>query len=93
MKDLGFTYLGLEENTIKNQLAIYPNPATGPVTIEMGVAGDYNLILMDPRGSKILSKEFNGSTTLDMKDQATGTYILQVISKATGEKFNRLIKR
>ena len=82
-----------QENTIKNQLAIYPNPATGPVTIEMGVAGDYNLILMDPRGSKILSKEFNGSTTLDMKDQATGTYILQVISKATGEKFNRLIKR
>lgn len=93
VKDIQFTALGLEENTLQNQMSIYPNPASGPVTIEMGVSGDYSLILMDQKGSKLLSKEFNGSTVLDMKDHAAGTYILQVISKATGEKISRLIKR
>lgn len=92
VKDLNFTSLGLEENTLQN-LAIYPNPATGPVTIELSVPGDYSLILMDQKGSRILSKEFHTATVLDMKDQSAGTYILQVISKATGEKTSKLLKR
>ena len=91
-KDLNFT-AGLEDNPTKPGIAVYPNPSNGPVTIEMSKSGEYSLVLMDAKGSEITSYEFDTSTTLDLKDQAQGTYILQVVSKATGEKFNKLIKR
>jgi aminopeptidase N len=91
VKDLNFT-AGIEDFTDKSRISVYPNPSTGPITIEMATSGDYSLVLMDAKGSEITSKEFNGMTTLDLKGQAQGTYILQVVSKTTGEKFSRLIK-
>ncbi|WP_341904442.1 M1 family aminopeptidase [Fluviicola taffensis] len=92
VKDINFT-AGIEDNPNKARISVFPNPSNGPVTIEMGTAGDYSLLLMDSKGSVITSNEFKNSTTLDMKTQAQGTYILQVVSKSTGEKFNKLIKR
>lgn len=91
-KDLNFT-VGIEDNPNKPRISVFPNPSNGPVTIEMGTFGDYSLTLMDAKGSIIISQDFNSWTTLDLKNQAQGTYILQVVSKATGEKFNELIKR
>lgn len=92
VKDANFT-AGIEDVSNKARISVFPNPSNGPVTIEMGTSGDYTLVLMDSKGSLIHSQEFNSWTTLDLKNQAQGTYILQVVSKATGEKFNKLIKR
>ena len=92
VKDLNFT-AGIEDIADKSRVSVYPNPSNGPITIEMTTSGDYSLVLMDAKGSVITSKEFNGVTALDLKNQAQGTYILQVVSKTTGEKFSRLIKR
>lgn len=92
VKDINFT-AGIEDNPNKARISVFPNPSNGPVTIEMGTSGDYSLLLLDSKGSAITSQEFNSWTTLDLKNQAQGTYILQVVSKTTGEKFNKLIKR
>lgn len=92
VKDVNFT-AGLEDNPNKPRISVYPNPSNGPVTIEMGEPGDYSLVLADSKGSAITAYDFNGWTSLDLKNQAQGTYILQVISKVTGEKFSKLIKR
>lgn len=92
VKDVNFT-AGLEDNPNKPRISVYPNPSNGPVTIEMGKSGDYSLVLTDSKGSAITAYNFNSWTTLDLKNQAQGTYILQVTSKTTGEKFSKLIKR
>jgi len=92
VKDANFT-AGLEDYPNKPRITVFPNPSNGPVTIQMGEFGDYSLLLMDSKGSEITSCDFNSWTTLDFKNEAQGTYILQVISKTTGEKFTRLIKR
>lgn len=91
-KDLNFT-AGVTFYDNKSGISVYPNPSNGPVTVEMGEFGSYSLVLMDAKGSLITSYEFDSWTTLDLKNQVQGTYILQVVSKATGEKFNKLIKR
>lgn len=92
VKDVNFT-AGIEDNPNKPRISVFPNPSNGPVTITMGTFGDYSLVLMDAKGSIITSQEFTSWTTLDLKNEAQGTYILQVVSKTTGEKFNELIKR
>jgi aminopeptidase N len=92
VKDLNFT-VGIEDNPNKARIQVFPNPSNGPLTIEMGTFGEYSLVLMDAKGSVITSREFNSITTLDLKNEAQGTYILQVVSKATGEKFTEMIKR
>lgn len=92
VKDLNFT-VGIEDNPSKPRIEVFPNPSNGPVTVVMGTFGDYSLVLMDSKGSVITSREFNSWTTLDLKNEAEGTYILQVVSKSSGEKFTELIKR
>ncbi|MDF3025914.1 MAG: Peptidase rane alanine aminopeptidase [Fluviicola sp.] len=91
VKDLNFT-VGIEDNPNKPRISVFPNPSNGPVTIEMRASGDYSLVLMDSKGSVIASREFNSWTVLDLKNEAQGTYILQVVSKDSGEKFTELIK-
>lgn len=91
VKDLNFT-AGIEDNPNKPRISVFPNPSNGPITIEMGTSGDYSLVLMDSKGSVITSREFNSWTVLDLKNEAQGTYILQVVSKDSGEKFTELIK-
>ncbi len=92
VKDLNFT-AGIEDNPNKARITVFPNPTNGPITIEMGTWGDYKLVLMDCKGSIITSHEFNSWTSLDLKNEAQGTYILQVVSITNGEKFNEIIKR
>jgi len=91
-KDVTFT-AGLSENPYNPEISIYPNPTNGPVQVIMAKSGEYSLVLMDAKGSVITSYEFESETTVDLKNQAQGTYILQVVSKTTGEKFHKLIKR
>ncbi|AEA45882.1 M1 family aminopeptidase [Fluviicola taffensis] len=93
VKDANFT-AGIKENPNRPSISIYPNPTNGPITIEMANHwGDFHLALMDHKGGLILSKDFTSWTTLDLKEYAQGTYILQVTDIKSGEVFSKLIKR
>jgi hypothetical protein len=93
VKDAGFT-AGISDKELNPAISIYPNPTKDFVTIEMENASDsYELTLLDNKGRFILSQSFTHSATLNLEKQASGTYILQVLSKTTGDKFSKLIKR
>lgn len=91
--DTNFT-AGITENQQANTISVYPNPTSSYVTIEMEQGqGSYELVLLDSRGRFVLSQDFNHSATLDLKDYASGTYILQIRNTASGERYSKLIKR
>jgi hypothetical protein len=93
VKDAGFT-AGISESAFIPAVSIYPNPTKDFVTIEMENTSDsYELTLLDNKGRLVLSQTFTHSATLNLEKQASGTYILQILSKTTGEKFSKLIKR
>jgi aminopeptidase N len=84
---------GLTNASVKPLVNIYPNPSDGPLTVEMNTPGNYYLLLLDSKGSRIISQHFTNSTLLDLSNQVKGTYILQIISESCGEKITRLINR
>lgn len=93
VKDNNFT-AGISENAAASNISVYPNPTSSYVTIEMkNATGNYELILLDSKGRSVLSQSFDHSATLDLKDYASGTYILQVRNLTSGERYSKLIKR
>lgn len=93
VKDNNFT-AGISENAAVSTISVYPNPTSSYVTIEMKNTNEnYELILLDSKGRSVLSQNFDHSTTLDLKDYASGTYILQVKNLVNGERYSKLIKR
>lgn len=84
---------GLTSTLSKPRVNIYPNPSDGPLTVDMNTSEKYDLLLMDSKGSRVISSHFTGSATLDLKNLVKGTYILQIISQTSGEKITRLIGR
>ncbi len=70
----------LEKNTI--QARIYPNPASGIITIEVK-SGDPSgsIAIHSISGQKMISEQFNGSNTrLDVSGFAKGIYFVSVTS-------------
>ncbi len=93
VRDNNFT-AGISENAHSSNISVYPNPTSSYVTIEMkNAAENYELILLDSKGRSLLSQKFDHSATLDLKDYASGTYILQVRNLVSGERYSKLIKR
>lgn len=91
--DNNFT-AGIAENQQANTISVYPNPTSSSVTIDMNQApGSYELVLLDSKGRFVLSQDFQHTATLDLKDYASGTYILQIRNTVSGERYSKLIKR
>jgi hypothetical protein len=66
-----------------SSMKIYPNPFTGPVTIDMGesIHGSYMLSIYNIQGSLIIQKEINESkTVINLSDLVPGSYLLKVNS-------------
>lgn len=69
---LGYTPVGITENTISTGFTLYPNPnSTG--LLHSSQKGNY--ILRDLQGRRI--KEFYNSKSLDLSQIQSGTYIVQ----------------
>lgn len=89
--DANFT-VGIEEADAVESIVISPNPANGPFTITSVSGESCSYSIIDGRGRVIQSGNFNGTTTIDLGAEATGTYMIQV--KGTSSEFvsRKLVK-
>ncbi|RYD93794.1 MAG: T9SS type A sorting domain-containing protein, partial [Sphingobacteriales bacterium] len=87
-----------EEST--SSVSAYPNPFVGSfnVSINSRSAGLYSLVLLTTNGQRVYYKEVSkpiGTLTesINVRSLPAGTYVLQIISKATGNKtVHRVVK-
>lgn len=83
--------VGLEEHSLSG-VKIYPNPSEGLVTIDFSQLGESNaqIQVTDARGTLIESKMVHElSTTLDLRQQASGLYFVEV-SNARGREVYKI---
>jgi hypothetical protein len=87
--------VGFEETIVEN-LAIYPNPTSGMLNIKFDAEkqGDIQVKLISVNGQVIFNKEISGvlgqyNYSFDISDQAKGIYLLSIVSD--NEKIDRKI--
>ncbi len=87
--------VGFEETIVEN-LAIYPNPTTGILNIKFDAEkqGDIKVKLISVNGQVIFNKEISGVSgqynySFDISNQAKGIYLLSIVSD--NEKIDRKI--
>ncbi|MGZ3866016.1 MAG: T9SS type A sorting domain-containing protein, partial [Bacteroidia bacterium] len=69
---------------IKNtgrQFALYPNPATDLLSVELSVSGNYTVQIINISGEVVLSQMINSTAKIDVKDLAAGIYTVNIIGK------------
>jgi hypothetical protein len=79
--------VGLEENKLDHEIAIFPNPATNQATIEISgsVNNDAQLVMYDIMGRQVLSEKMNASdyfaeSYIDLSALNKGTYLVKIIT-------------
>jgi hypothetical protein len=68
---------GLEELTKESGMSIYPNPADGSTRVIMN--GEFDLVIVDPVGKKIVSARMKESDLIDTSQLSNGIYFLRLI--------------
>jgi hypothetical protein len=69
--------VGIDEISKKDDVKIYPNPASNVLTIECTVQGA-ELKMMDVLGNEIKKEKFNNKTQIDVSDLKQGVYFLNI---------------
>ncbi|WP_430810867.1 MULTISPECIES: Ig-like domain-containing protein [unclassified Carboxylicivirga] len=81
----------LSDNTSKNRVLVYPNPASDNITIQ-GLWGETSLLIYNLMGSLVLNQVFdayeNGSATVSVDHLAKGTYLL-IVTDETGMRITK----
>lgn len=77
------------EDPWSEDVLVYPNPTSGPVTIESPLKGYDQLRLLDLNGQVLLDQTFTGKSTIDMEKYRDGLYILELRTK--NEKITRRV--
>ena len=75
--DKGCHARGIDEISKKDDVKIYPNPASNVLTIECTVQGA-ELKMMDVLGNEIKKEKFNNKTQIDVSDLKQGVYFLNI---------------
>ena len=87
--------LGIEDNSIKLELAAYPNPTTNYLTLNVGKAelSILNFQLYDMGGKLIESNKITSTTeTIRMENLPSSTYFLKVTNNNKEVKSFKIIK-
>lgn len=79
-------YVGLFEAKNYQTLAMYPNPASSFVNVQVG-AGNHAIVVYDITGKALITQTATGTTTIDVSALNKGLYFLQV----DGNKAARLV--
>ncbi len=90
--------IGLQSNSVEKEILIYPNPATGNVTINLGV-----LTASELKGTEVIIYSVTGerlaniqpqenAILLDVSKYAKGTYIINVVNKNQSVKKKLVIQ-
>lgn len=91
---LGATECGVPVASVKdfnkNQLRLFPNPASGIVSVAMAGAESYSVINI--QGQVLLKGSLNGSNSIDISALAAGTYIIKVTDGNGASVSGKIIK-
>lgn len=79
-------YVGLFEAKNYQTVAMYPNPASSFVNVQVG-AGNHTIVVYDITGKALINQTATGTTTIDVSALNKGLYFLQV----DGNKAARLV--
>lgn len=78
---------------LENQIAIYPNPSEGKITIKIPTESG-TLIVTDMQGKQVGSYELlHSSTTLDMIEYPTGLYHLHITTPSKTYMFKLVLNK
>jgi hypothetical protein len=72
---------GIKENSVKENISVYPNPATSTLTVETNdiLFNTCNLQLFDIMGNLLLEKSLiNNKTNIDISSFPSGVYAVEV---------------
>ena len=75
---------------VRNELAVYPNPSAGIVTLP-ATLGDVHYRLLNTIGQTLLSGQATGNDQLDLTKLAKGTFFLELTGEA-GRTTQRLVR-
>ena len=75
---------------LRNELAVYPNPSAGIVTLP-ATLGDVHYRLLNTIGQTLLSGQATGNDQLDLTKLAKGTFFLELTGEA-GRTTQRLVR-
>lgn len=81
---LDYEVTGISEGNAAQEVSVYPNPVTNLLHIEWEKTRQFEVMLYDMAGRKIISKNSSGPQySLEMEQVEHGTYILHVESKGS----------
>jgi len=85
--------VGIDGNSINNQVYIYPNPNKGIVNVELGTLTNTTIKVVNVTGQTVYLKEGVNSNKYQFElNEAKGVYFIEVISGDKRQKF-KLIKK
>lgn len=80
-------FLGVED-FIKNNLKIYPNPASTQITIKGDFVADKNISIYNMLGQQVMKNRLNSNeNVIDISNLALGVYTIQFNETGTSVKF------
>lgn len=82
----------IEDNNIKDEILIYPNPTTNFVTIEFNESKEKNYIVSNYLGEIIEQGTVNNKETLNFTNLPKGTYIISILEKEKRIITKRIVK-
>ncbi|MBL7980555.1 MAG: T9SS type A sorting domain-containing protein [Flavobacteriales bacterium] len=82
--------IGMAEQRRTLDVALYPNPTNGLVTVRVPGQEVATLEVIDGLGRTLLTKRSNGNTTLDLRHLAKGMYQVR-LNSATGTGVQRIV--
>ena len=68
-------YIGVDENTVADQISVYPNPASSTLHIE-GVSNGSSIALYDITGRKVMQTSFTDE--IPVSQLSDGLYLLNI---------------
>ncbi len=81
--------VGVDEATLEG-VSVYPNPSEGIVNITNTNNEENSIVVFDVLGQVIMTKVSNTTTTIDLSNQGTGVYLVEV-SNNNGTIIERVI--
>lgn len=91
------TSVGLNNPALQPKLSVYPNPSYNRFNVMTEGAGEFNLTIYDLVGKAVYSQRFVSTGTqiqvVDLTDQPSGVYTLQLQSSNSGAITKRIIKQ
>lgn len=88
------TTVGITDNLFGNDIIVYPNPTTGPVTIDPGDTHNFTLSIRDMAGRLIMKSDFKEPSSLVLYlNEPPGIYLLTITAPDQRSKTIRIIRK